>query len=194
MVADDPQHRIAVFLIAGEGPNFSRHFSRGRVGNASQDSGDSAADGTPFFTVVGQARSHEKAADICKAQAEGSVFIRQLRDLGGGELGHHHRDFQRNRPQPHRMLECRYIKIAVVLAKGQKVDRCQITSRVIKEHIFRAGIGGPDRPCGRAGMPIVDRGVILQPRIGTGPSGGAYLLPQISGLYGARDFAIGAIS
>ena len=78
------------------------------------------------------------------------------------------------------------------IAELQQVQRGQIARRVVEEHVFRARIGGADRPRCRAGVPVVDRRVVLQAGIGGGPGGVADLLPQVARLQRLVDLAVEA--
>ena len=183
MVADHPQHGSRFLRIAGEGAELGRHFGRGGVGDAGHDRGQRAADGAAGLGVIGNARRHQEAADIGVAQAERAVFVGQLRDFLGRELRHHHRDFENDGPQPHRVLvACDVEHLGVLVAERQQVQRGEIAGRVVQEHVFRARIGRADFARGRAGVPVVDRGVELQAGIGAGPGGVADLLPQLARL------------
>ena len=86
------------------------------------------------------------------------------------------------------------IALDVELARGlvperQQVHRGEIAGGVVEEHVFRARIRCADRSRGRAGVPVVDRGVVLQAGIGAGPGGVADLLPQRARLDGLGDLA-----
>src|SRR3546814_7537740 len=58
--------------------------------------------------------------------------------------------------------------------------------------LFRSRIRGVDPPRGGAGVPLVDRRVELDARIGTGPGGMGDLVPQLARTHGLRDLAVGA--
>jgi hypothetical protein len=105
MVADHPQHVLAVLGVAGEGAELLRHLRRGRIGDAGHHRGDRRAQRAPGRRIVRQAHGHQQAADIGEAEAEGAEVVGQLRDLARGELRHHHRDLERHRPQPAGVLE-----------------------------------------------------------------------------------------
>ena len=77
-----------------------------------------------------------------------------------------------------------------VFVEGKQVHRRKVTGRVVKEHVFRAWVRTADRAIFRAGVPGVDRIVVLDARVGTGPSGVAYLLPQITSFDRFGDFAV----
>ncbi len=80
-----------------------------------------------------------------------------------------------------------------LVAEGEQVQRRQIAGRIVEEHVFRARIAGADFARGGAGVPVVDRGVVLQARIGRGPGGMADLLPQRAGIERLCDLAVLAI-
>ena len=81
---------------------------------------------------------------------------------------------------------------ALRIAELQEVQRGEIAGGVVEEHIFRAGIRRDDRPRGGAGVPVVDRRMILDAGIGGRPGGMADLFPQIAGLQGLGHLAVGA--
>ena len=190
MVAHHPQHVVLVLAIAGEGAELLCHFSRGGIGNARHDRRERSADGAALVAVIGNAVGHQQTADIGKAQAERPVLIGELGDFPGGELRHQHADFQNHGPQPHRMLVSLDVKLRRFrIAELQKVERGEIAGRIIKEHVFRAGVGGADVARCRAGVPVIDRGVILDAGISRGPGRMADLVPKVAGLQGLGHLA-----
>ena len=54
------------------------------------------------------------------------------------------------------------IEAAIRLTELQEIQRGQIARRIVKEHIFGAGIGRTDRTSRRACMPIIHRGIKMQ--------------------------------
>ena len=91
------------------------------------------------------------------------------------------------------MLEGGDIEPALGVAELHQVERRQIAGRVVEEHVLRARIGGVDPPVIGAGVPLVDRGVVLDARIGRGPGRVADLLPQLLGRQRARDLVHRAV-
>ena len=79
-----------------------------------------------------------------------------------------------------------------VLEEGQQVHRGEVAGRVVEEHVFRARVRAADLAIRRAGVPGIDRVVILHARIGTGPGRMADLIPEVPRLHGLRDLAVGA--
>ena len=76
--------------------------------------------------------------------------------------------------------------------KQIRFKRRQIAGRVVEEHVLRARVGRVDPPCGRAGVPVVDRRIVLDAGIGAGPGGRRHLAPELLGLEGLGDLAVGA--
>ena len=88
MITNDAQHRISIAVIFRKGTEFFGHLGRGRISYAGHQRGDSAAKRSALFAVIGQAGAHQQAADVSVAKAQGTVVIRALRYLLGGELRH----------------------------------------------------------------------------------------------------------
>ncbi len=53
------------------------------------------------------------------------------------------------------------IERSVVTSELHQVDRGQVASRVVEEHILGARVAGIDAPAVGAGVPLVDRRVVL---------------------------------
>lgn len=120
----------------------------------------------PCAKFIGNTRSHQQAADVCKAQAQSTVTIAQFRNATRRELGHRDRDFEHDRPQPAGVLEHFCIEVAIRIPEGHQVERRQIARRVVQEHVFRARIRGADLTAVRACVPVVDRRMELDTGIG----------------------------
>ncbi len=71
VVADHPQHRLAILLEAGEGAELARHLGRGRISDAGHDRGQGAAQGAAFVAVVRQPRAHQQPAEIGDSPGRG---------------------------------------------------------------------------------------------------------------------------
>src|SRR5215468_2897358 len=82
----------------------------------------------------------------------------------------------------------------LLIPEGEQVQRRQIAGGVVEKHVFRARIAGANFARGRAGVPVIDRGVILQTGIGRSPGGVADLLPQNARVERLRELAVLAIS
>ena len=192
VVADHAQHMLAVLLVFGEGAQFRGDLGRGGIGHAGHDGGQCATDRPALVAVIAQAHVHQQAADIGVSQTERAEIVAQLRDFLRGELRHHHRDFQRQRPQPGGVHIGLGIELAV-LEEGQQVHRGEVAGRVVKEHVFRARVRAADLPVFGAGVPGIDRVVELDAGIGAGPGRVTDLVPQLARLDGLADLAVGAV-
>ncbi len=133
---------------------------------------------------------HQQPADIGVAEPQRPEAVAQLGDARAGKLRHRHRDLERQRPDPRGMHVGARIELAV-LEEGQQVHRGEVAGRIVEEHVFRARVRAADLAIRRAGVPLVDRGVVLDARIGTGPGRMAHLIPQVPRLHGLRDLAVG---
>ena len=80
------------------------------------------------------------------------------------------------------------IKRSVVAPELHQVDRCKVASRVVKEHVFRAGIAGVDTTAVGACVPLVDRRVVLNSWISTMPSAIGHSVEDLSGSVLGRLF------
>ena len=192
VVADRPEHRLAVLGELREGAELARQLGRGGVSDSGHERADRAADGAALVAVVGVARGHQERADIGEAQAQRAELVGTLGDLGRGELRHHHRNLERDRPQPDRVAERVRVEAAVGMAEGLQVQRRQVARRVIEEHVLRARVRGVDAARFGTRVPVVDRGVELHPRIGRGPGGVSDLFPQLARRHAFVHLAVGA--
>ena len=67
-------------------------------------------------------------------------------------------------------------KRAVLAAELHEVERREVARRVVDVHVLRARVGRVDPARVRAGVPVVDRRVVLDARIGAAPRGVGDLL------------------
>ncbi len=81
MVADHPQHRLLVRLVAAERANLGCDLGRGGVGHAGEDAGNRAAEGIASRRVVGNAELHQHRAEVGIAEAEGAIVVAALGNL-----------------------------------------------------------------------------------------------------------------
>ncbi len=176
VVAHDAEHMARIRAVAGEGAKLLRHCRRRCVGDAGHQCGDRRSERPAFFGIVAEAGDHEQPAEIGEAQAERAVFVREPRDLFRGELRHGNGNFQHHGPQPAGMLKRFYVDQILAIRLGgrrgaerQEIERGEITSGVVEEHVFRARVRRPDRAACGAGVPVVDGRVELDARIGAGP-------------------------
>ena len=192
MIAHHAQHVPGILRIAGEGAELLGHLRGGGIGDARHDGADRPGDGAGFSRVIGNAARHEQAANIGKAEPQRAVAIGEFRNRLARELRHGDGDFEHDGPEFHRMLEGFHVEAAIVLTKLDEIQRREVASRVVQEHIFRARIAGADRAGGRAGVPVIDGGVKLDAGVRARPGGMADGVPEIAGPEGTVLLIVGA--
>ena len=96
------------------------------------------------MAVIGNARGHEKTADIGKAQSKRAIFVRQLGNFLRRELRHQHRDFENDGPEADGMFVGFDIERSVSALELNEVQRGKVAGRIIEEHVFRAWIRRAD--------------------------------------------------
>ena len=181
VVADHAQHVGAVARETREGAKLARDLGAGGIGHARHDRGQRAGKRPARVRVVAAPHVHQEPADIGIAKPQRAEVIGEPGNLARGELRHHHRDFERQRPEPGRVDVVLDPELPVA-EEGQQVHRGEVAGGVVEEHVFRAGIRAPDRPVLGAGMPGVDGVVELDAGVGTGPGGMADLIPETARL------------
>ena len=97
-------------------------------------------------------------------------------------MSHQYRYLQHRRPQTAAILKPFHIEsVGVLIVETAEVCRSQVTCRVVQEHVFGAGVGGPDAATFGAGMPLIDGGVVLGTRVRTTPCCVRNLVPDFFG-------------
>ena len=142
--------------------------------------------------IVGEAGGHQVAADVGEAEAQGAELPGEPGDPLRRVLRHRHRDLEDDGPQPHRVGEGGDIEVAIVALERQQVQRGQIAGGVVEEHVLGARVGRVDAAARRAGVPLVDGGVVLQAGIGAAPGGFGDLPPQGTRRQPLGDALVGA--
>ena len=80
MVADDPQHVLAVFIETGEGSELLGHFCRSCVGLAGHDRRDGPTDRAALVRIVGNTHPHQQRTDVGETEAQRPVAVTELGD------------------------------------------------------------------------------------------------------------------
>ncbi len=88
-------------------------------------------------------------------------------------------------------LEPLDVERAVVLAELHQVDARQVAGRVVEEHVLAARIAGVDAAAVRAGVPVVDRRVVLHAGIAAVPRTVGHAVEHVAGLVGRAGLAWG---
>ena len=180
MVADDPQHRRSIALVAREGPALGCDFCRCCVGHTGHQRRQTATDRPAFVGIVAQTHGHQQRANVGEAQTQRPVFVGQLGDFLRRELRHQHRRFERQRPQTAGVFVGLDIQRARLAAdKLHQVQRCEVTGGIVEEHVLGTGVRRVDPTGLRTGVPLVDGAIVLQTRVCTGPGRKRNLIPEV---------------
>ena len=178
------EHRLAVGSKALEGPHSRGQFGAGAVGGAVQDGSDRAAQPPASIAVVGEPVGHQQAAEIGIAQPQRpehmAVLGNPLRRIAGvvyeDFLGHEEDAAGRGKAVD--------IKRAIGPPELHQVDAGEIAGGVVEEHVLAAGVAGIDPAGVRAGVPAVDRGVVLHSRIAALPGALRHPAEHVAGFEG----------
>ena len=193
VIAHHAQHVLTVLGVAGERPVLGREQRALGVRTPGEDRGEHAADRATLLAVVGDAGLHEHGAEIRVAETERAVAPREVGDLLRGERRHQHRHLEHDRPKADRVLVALEIEGARLgVVELEQVDRREVARRVVEEHVLGARVAGVDAPARGAGVPRVDRAVVLDARVGAPPRGEVDLVPEFPRLHRLRDLAVGA--
>ena len=156
------------------------------------DGGDGAADGPRLRGIVGDAAPHQHRPHVGVAEAERAEVPALLGDHRAGIGGHEHADLEHHRPQPAGVAEALDIEAAVRPQELDEIDGGEVARGVVEEHVLRARIARVDAAVLGAGVPLVDGGVVLHPRVRAGPGRVGDLVPDLGGGNGLGDPAVGA--
>ncbi len=193
VISDHAKHVLAVLLEALEGAEGRRHLGAGCVRATGENRGHGAADGATGVAVVGDAGLHEHGTEVGVSQTERSELPGELGHFTRGEGGHQDRDLEHDGPESDGVLVGVEIEVPRHrVVELDEVQRGQIARGVVKEHVLRAGIAGVDSPALRAGVPLVDGGVVLDAGIGTAPRGEVDLLPEFASSHASAGLSVGA--
>ena len=89
-------------------------------------------------------------------------------------------------------IDIKFTRCGVV--KLDQIQRCEITSRVVQEHVLGARVGRVDPTIGRACVPFIDGGIELNAWVGARPSGIGDTVPQFLRLDGFAGLGGAAFS
>ncbi len=154
-------HRVA-FARAG------RAFRNPRAGQIRLPAHDGRQRRRPVAAVIAVVRNahrHQQRAQIRITQAQGPEIVRILRDFVGRIRRVVDNNLLRDRYRVDGVPIRFHIELPVGPDEFHQIQRCQIASRIVQEHVFRAGIRRIDPSRVLRRVPAVDRRVELHPRI-----------------------------
>ena len=193
MIAHDAKHVLAIRRVALERSVLSGKQRALRIRTTRQDRTQHAADRATFLTVVGNARLHEHRAEVGISKTRRAIAPREIRDFLRRKCCHQHADFKHDRPEFNRVLVAFDIKASRLrVVELDQVDRREIARGVVEEHVLRAGIARVDASAFWAGVPRVDRAVVLHARISATPRREVDLVPKFVRRNGLGHRAINA--
>ena len=190
VLAHDPLVRLGVAGVAVVGADHAGHLGRTPVGGAGHQRGDRAGQRAPTVGVVGQAGRHQQRAEVGVADAELAVGAGGLADLLGREVGEADRDVHRRDDELDRLDEPLDLEATVGAEELHQVERRQVAGRVVEVQVLGARVGRGDPAGLGAGVPVVDRVVVLQARVGALPRGLRDRAEQLAGVDGLDHRAV----
>src|SRR5207253_6022657 len=102
--------------------------------------GNSASNVAASVRIVGQRHGHEQRAEVGVAQAQRPEVVGVFGNLRRGIAGEIDEDFLRGDGYVDRVLIGFNVKLAVGIDILYQIQRSEIASRVIQEHVFRARV------------------------------------------------------
>src|SRR6201999_4098963 len=133
----------------------------------------------------------QQGAEVGEAEAELPEGTGVLADLLGRVARRADDDLLREEDDVHRVLEVVDVEAAVGEAEFHQVQRGQVAGRGVYVHVLAARVRGVGPARLGGGVPGVDRGVVLDARIGAAPGGVGDLVHQLAGGQRFGDRAIG---
>ena len=162
---------------------------------AGHDGGDRAGERAAFVGIVRQTVTHAERTEIRKAEAERAEDVGIFRDVLRRITRVVHKNFLRGDENAHGGLEPLDVELVVVALELHQVQRREIARGVVDENIFAARIRGVNRLGAFAGVPFLDRAVVLHARVAANvrafgnfveQHAGALLLQRLAVFDGAR--------
>ena len=141
--------------------------------------------------VVRHPLAHQESSEVCVAEAELAEPVGVLADPLGRVARESDHDLLGEEDRVDHGLEAPHVERAVLVAELHQVDRGQVAGRVVHVHVFRARVRRVDPARVRAGVPTVDRRVVLDTGIGALPRGVGDLVHQVTGREGPGDRPVG---
>src|SRR5271169_5709652 len=180
MHADYVNHSFAIARIAAERTHAFGDARGLGVGFAGHQRGDGAAEIATAVGIVRKRERHQQRTQVGVTDAQRTVVVRIARDFFRGIAGVVHQNFLRGDGDVHGVGEGVRVELAVGAQVLHQVERSQVASRIVQEHVLRARIGRVDAVGGFAGVPAVHGSVVLHAGIAAAPRGIRHFAQQVS--------------
>ena len=177
-------HVIATGIaITGERAFHAGQLRRLLVRMAGHDRRDRAGQGAALVRVVRQPVAHDQRAQVGEAEAKRAENVRVLGDRLGRVTGVVDENFLRGDENAHRRLEAVDVEHAVLELETHQVQRGQIAGGVVDEHVLGAGVGRVNRLGAAAGVPLLDRAIVLEAGVAAHPRALGDFIQQPCGIF-----------
>ena len=190
MLLHDPEHRLSVLRVLAERTLHLRHPGRLRERAAGHDRGDGAGKAAALIGVVSKAHRHEQGAEVGVAKPKRTQRLRVLADRGSGVGGVGDDDLLAGEADVDGAPKPVDVDLAVLGLELHEVQGQKVAGGVVQEDELRARVGGIDAARVRDHVPVLDRGVELQPRVPADPCRLGDVLPEVTRLVGVDDPAV----
>ncbi len=188
-IAMHAQHVEHVHLVVGEagkGTHPRCSAGAGGVGAAGHQRGERSRPRPTLGRVVGQAERHEGGTEVGVADAQLAELAAVVGDRLGGIVGPADEDLLGGEDDIDRVRVTGDVELAALVEVVQQVDAGQVACRVVEVHVLAARVAAVDPPRGVGRVPLVDRRVELQARVGTVPARLSDAPPQVAGAHRAH--------
>ncbi len=187
MLGDDPQERLAVLRVGLERTPVVACDDAGLlVRLAVHDRGQRGGIVAALVRVVGEPTAHEQRAEVRVAESERPELVAVLFDPGRRVRGVVDQDLLGRDRHLGRVPVCLDVELAISPDELHEIERGEVAGRVVEEHVFRARIRRVDPIRVGRGVPLVDRGVVLDPRVAAKVGRLGHLAEDIAGLVGVH--------
>ena len=172
VLAHDPLVGRGVARVTVVGPDDGGQLRGAAVGGAGHQRRDRGGDGPAALGVVGMAGRHQQRAEVGVTDAELPVGPGGRRPIFS--VGKSAKQMEMSIAVMISSTICRNRSTSKALSSRQElqqVKRREVAGGIVQVQVFRARVGRGDSAGFRAGMPVIDRVVVLNARVGAFPGG-----------------------
>ncbi|TXT19205.1 MAG: hypothetical protein FD138_4368 [Planctomycetota bacterium] len=173
------EHRLLVLSVTGERADAAGDAAAREIRLTVEQCRDRTRNAATCVAVVRNAPRHQQAAEVRIAQTQ---WPEQMAVLGDGRSRIARvidQDFLSGDKDRARSAEAVDVEAVPFTREFSQVDARQIAGRVVEEHVLGARIAGVDAAGVRAGVPAIDRRVVLHARVATDPSARSHLAHHV---------------